>query len=437
MNIKIDMIQISPNANVNYLAKVVKISNLRKHNNADRLQITSIDFQDVIVDLSAKEGDIYVFFPLESQINPEFLSHINAFRHTNLNRIQDDAKPGFFCDKGRVKAMKLRGEKSMGYLAPVALVEEFFGEKLTDHIGEEFDTIGDKWVLKKYLIPSRNQGFGSGKGKKPKVSRLIENQVRLHVDTENLRKNAFKIDPADYISLTYKLHGTSFWVANVMVKKKLSLFSRILKFIGIDIVDFEYDHVYGSRKVVKNGDLGVEKPGYYSYDLWGEIKDRIKDNVPKNYTLYGECVGHLKGGKAIQAGYDYGCKPEENEIYIYRITITNVDGLVIDLSSSQVRGFCDKQGLKHVPLFFHGKAMDLFPEIEITDHWHEEFVKKLEALYNDKDCYICVNKVPEEGVVVRREKTFNFEAYKLKSFSFLEYETKLLDSGDENIEDQV
>ena len=30
---------------------------------------------------------------------------------------------------------------------------------------------------------------------------------------------------------------------------------------------------------------------------------------------------------------------------------------------------------------------------------------------------------------------FNFEAYKLKSFSFLEHETKLLDEGVENIED--
>ena len=45
-------IEIGKNSNPNYLAKVVKIDNIRKHDNADRLQITTIDFQNVILDLS-------------------------------------------------------------------------------------------------------------------------------------------------------------------------------------------------------------------------------------------------------------------------------------------------------------------------------------------------------------------------------------------------
>ena len=49
------------------------------------------------------------------------------------------------------------------------------------------------------------------------------------------------------------------------------------------------------------------------------------------------------------------------------------------------------------------------------------------------ECHICNNKIPSEGIVVRIEKN-DFEAYKLKSISFLEYETKQLDKGVDDIE---
>lgn len=49
------MISISKEANKNYLCKVVKLENLRKHSNADRLQVATIDFQDVIIGMDAKK----------------------------------------------------------------------------------------------------------------------------------------------------------------------------------------------------------------------------------------------------------------------------------------------------------------------------------------------------------------------------------------------
>jgi len=39
---------------------------------------------------------------------------------------------------------------------------------------------------------------------------------------------------------------------------------------------------------------------------------------------------------------------------------------------------------------------------------------------------MCKNNVPIEGIVIRK-KVDNFEAYKLKSSEFLQYETKELD----------
>ena len=72
-------LKISEKANPNYLAKVVKLNNIRKHENADRLQCVAIDGNNVITGLDAKDGALYVYFPLESAINKEFLSWGNSF----------------------------------------------------------------------------------------------------------------------------------------------------------------------------------------------------------------------------------------------------------------------------------------------------------------------------------------------------------------------
>ncbi len=55
--------------------------------------------------------------------------------------------------------------------------------------------------------------------------------------------------------------------------------------------------------------------------------------------------------------------------------------------------------------------------------------------YNEKDCFMCKNKLPEEGVVIRVEG-LDLEAYKQKSSKFFELETKELDKGEVNIEDE-
>ena len=46
---------------------------------------------------------------------------------------------------------------------------------------------------------------------------------------------------------------------------------------------------------------------------------------------------------------------------------------------------------------------------------------------------MCINKVPCEGIVLVKESDF-FEAYKLKSMSFLARESEELDSGKVDIE---
>ena len=427
------MISVSKTANPNYLAKIIEVKGLRKHQNADRLQVLTIDFQDVITGLDTKEGDLFVFFPLESKINTNFLAFTNSFRDKDLN--EDKEKAGFFEKNGRVRAVKLRGEKSMGYIVPVAEVEEFTGKDIAKYVGEDFDTVGDILMVEKYVPPSTGIP-NTSQGKKPRISRLVEGQVHLHVDTENLRRNAYKINPEDEISITYKLHGTSFWLANVPCKRKLNLFEKLMKWAGFKVELHEYDYVYGSRKVVKNQYETQNVNDFYDGSLWETIKDEMKEFVPKNYAFYGECVGYTTGGKAIQAQYDYGCEQGKHKNYIYRITFTNLDGIVRDLPTKDIQEWATKSGFNYVPHIYTGKAKDLFPDLILFEHWNEEFVKKLVEKYNDKNCYICKNVVPEEGIVLRKESAFQFESYKLKSWSFLEHETKMLDAGEADIENE-
>ena len=420
------MLSISQNANTNYLAKIVQLTNLRKHENADRLQVATIDFQNVIVGLDAQENDICVYFPVECQIHTQFVSFINAFREKELN--EDKEKTGFFEKNCRVRAVKLRGEKSMGFIVPISDLESFTGSKIKEPVGTEFNMLGDTEFVRKYEIYKPQPRTRNGKVEK-RISRLVDGQFHFHVETENLRKNACSINPNDHISITYKVNGTSAIYANVMTKRKLSIIEKILKALRVNIQKDEYDLLYSSRKVVKNEYETKDKAGFYSSDIWGQVKDEIKDLIPKNYSVYGEIIGFTKEGGYIQTPFDYGCEAGKHKFQVYRITVTNFDGQVFELSTEQIKEFCDRTGLQPVHLFYNGIAKDLYPDLDLENHWNEEFIKRLEKDYNDKNCFMCKNTVPEEGIVVRKESAFNFEVFKLKSFNFLVFETAQLDKG--------
>ncbi len=443
------MINISKDANKNYLCKVVKLKGVTKLEGSDFLQTVTIDFNTVVTGLDAKDGLGYVYFPIESKISKEFLSSTNSFRNSELN--EDKEKKGFFDDNGRVRAMKLRGERSMGYIVPLETIFEWSGlgkeyASIENLENEEFDTINNKLLVEKYVVKTKVVG-NVKQGKEPKLSRLIDGQVHLHIDTENLRKNSHKVKPNDTISITYKTHGTSWWCGNVLAKRELSVIDKVSKFFGGNVQEEEYDLIYGSRKVVKNKAFGDPKgkDHFFGYDLWADIKDQVGEYIPKGWTLYGEMLGYDKNGAMIQKGFDYGCavdnpdKPQ-SKIEVYRITNTTPDGLVTELSYPEIKAFCDRVGLTCAHLMFYGKAEDWLDTQEVltvdleTKDFNEVFVEYLENAYNEKNCFMCDNKVPEEGVVIRVEDLFECKSYKLKSFNFLQWETKELDKGEIDIE---
>jgi len=431
--------------NENYCATVVEIKNLIPIENCDNVVHTNIFGNLVIVSKDTEVGSKGLFFPIETQLSETFLSMNNLYRHSEKNN--DPEKKGYFEDNGRIRCVKFRGNKSQGFFVPISCLDPLFmckdinGKVREEYtkLGAEFDEINGLEICKKYIIKTRTPGMrNSSKSKKPKVSKIIENQFRFHTDTSQLGKNVTRFKAKSMIQITYKLHGTSLISSNILCKKKLNPIEWVLKKLGVNIRDQQYENIYSSRKVIKNDDIN-KKQHFYSTDIWGIANNILKEYLLPGMTIYAEIVGYLPDGGAIQKDYDYGCDDKEFEIYIYRITYTNPNGNVFEFSGNQVKEWCNNNGLKAVPELYYGTLENFMKDHSLTsidEHLHQNFLDLLTKKYHGVDCYMCSNKVPAEGVVIRNENNLDIEAYKYKAEEFYLRETKLLDKGEEDIEEQ-
>lgn len=105
----------------------------------------------------------------------------------------------------------------------------------------------------------------------------------------------------------------------------------------------------------------------------------------------------------------------------------------LNFQHNKLKNFCKKYSLHSVKELYYGRAENLFPNLNINEHWHEEFLTNLRNMYLEQRSVLCNNNVPEEGIVLRREVN-DIDVYKLKSISFLEKESKMLDKGEIDIE---
>ena len=446
----------STKANINYLAKVIDITNFLPHPNAERMKIAQVGGYKVCVGIDEPIGR-YVYFPVNSEINPNLLSYCNLYRHTEKNT--NTEKAGFFNDNGRVTAIKLRGFPSEGFLLPFEQLENFIADTLNLKLSDienntDFDIAveGDKefWICKKYIVVHHTTpGQSSSNKRQKKVARfnkVIDTQFHYHYDTVRVQNDKWAIAPDDIISVTEKVHGTSGISAYVLCKEKPSLINKIKGWFGN--TNIKYDYLYSSRSVIKNATETTNPGGYYSCDIWAEADKIIRPHLQKGMTIYYEIVGFLPTGKYIQKNYDYGCVPSEAgepfthekhfKVRVYRITMVNVDGYIHEFSAKEVQEWCKANDLTPVTEYYYGYAKDLY-NIPVDDNWTDAF---WDTMANDKNFYMernspsCSNKVPHEGLVIKKED-MRSRAWKLKCFAFLNGEQKELDAGEENIEDNA
>jgi len=415
--------------NRNYSAVVVELKAFEPIKGADRIQVALVHGNRVIVSSEAKAGDLGIYFPPECSINAQFLGANNLFRKAEYGNA-DPAKAGFFEQNGRVRVLKMRGVNSAGFFCPLSHLD-YLGVDLSPLTpGVEFDSYSDVNICSKYVPFSHIKGMTKKNRQSKRASardRILPNQFRFHFDTANLRRNVHRIYPSDVISVTKKLHGTSVVISRVLVGRELLWYERVLKYLGVPVVLSEFGLVWSSRKVIKGVD-GVEREEaqhYYKTDVWGEVAKRHGDSVPKGYTIYGEIIGYSGPDSMIQKGYHYGQAAGTNRLVVYRVTSTNPDGEVLELSWPQLKAFCERYNFDHVPEVFYGKASEFVPCVpgEGVEYWQERFLKYAEENFAPEVmCPLNNWEVPAEGSVIRIDKLDTCESYKIKSWRFLNLE---------------
>ncbi len=451
---------------------VVKVESLRKHTNADKLQIATFFGNDTSVDLSVKVGDIGVYFPVDLQLSEEYCARNNLVRKKDAN----GNNIGGFLDPNtrNIKAIKLRGEKSDGLFMPLRSFAycydidlnaeenkdvEFLTEKIPLNVGDQVSILNDHEICKKY-IPRRKHHGGSCPTRKHKIP--YSPLFAEHADTQQLAYNLSEFKPGDEIEITLKMHGTSQRTGYLPVLKptRKTFWQKLFK--KEPPPTYAFDYVSGTRRVVmeefEDGSsfVGINKfrePHHQAF----------VGKLNKGETVYYEVVGFTDTGNPIMSNADnsktqdkefikqygketvfsYGCShfPQEeyetagdtvtkftrpqSDIYVYRMTMTNEDGFVVEYTPDFMRYRCEQMGVKTVPVFAKMKLYEdggfLFRDdgsaSAVTETELGNFVIAAAEEYYDGPDPVGKTHI-REGVVVRIINRPKFVALKHKNFFF-------------------
>lgn len=444
---------------VNYTCTVIKLPAKQKVEGLDNLVRVEVFGNSVLVGKDSDPLDLYLFFPSESCLSPDFLTANSLYRNSLLNKNTEEK--GFFDDSGRVKSIKMRGIISSGFVIPASSLLDLFSFGDTHYIysklkvGDEFNEIDGVEICRKYVpknistpgLPGSKQEKGNKINKKIK-DLLAPNQFRLHSDTTHLAKNLGQFSKDQIIVITDKWHGSSCILSKVLINKKLNWYKKLLNKIGGNVPDKEFGYMYSSGKpksglpksilTIDEVERGKSNTGYfYSSNIWKKAFDDYKHALEDGISLYSELVGFTEGGSAIQKGFDYGCFPGQYRMLVYRITYTKQDGSVIEFSWQQIKDYCKKYELETVKELYFGQLTNWGVSNREITVLMNDFLNVIQNSYNmEMTDPHCVNKVPSEGVVVRIDGRNSYSAFKLKSKKFLAHETKGLDEGNVNIEEQ-
>ena len=463
-----------------YNAYVTTIKNLRKHPNADRLQLGECFGNTVCVSMEYTNDQIGVYFPTDGQLSVEFADVNNLLRKKDVdgNNIGGYMDP----DKRNVTSIRLRGEKSDGLFLPLTCLESF-GDVSNLKVGDVIATFNGHEICTKY-IPRRNTRSGHATNgnhtRKKKVP--IAPLFTEHADTEQLAYNLGAFQVGDQIEITLKMHGTSqrtgylpvfkgYRCTNsiyqaalnaVMSGKKVGAITQKFADLGLASATPIYDwgYVSGTRRTVLENFDG----GYYGSNEFREQPSKFfEDKLHKGEEVYYEVVGFTHTGTPIMATADnkklndkefvkqygktttfsYGCNPDgkegagiterevpQSDFYVYRMTMTNEDGDIVEYPPDFMRYRCEQMGCKTVPVMWKGFIPvdeTLEESYDCNGEWGTwktirkgtpgEWIKNIAEKYYDGPDPIGKTHV-REGVVVRIVNKPKFCAYKHKNFAF-------------------
>lgn len=412
--------------NSNYAAVIVEVGTLIELEGLDNLVGVPALGHQALTTRGIQPGDLRVVFTAETQLSEDYCAINSLYRDETLNK--DPAEKGYLEKNRRVRALKLRGHVSNALLMPVSSLE-FTGVGIGQlTAGDTFDTLKGHDICCKYEIPVKPQHY-HGKSKVAKAFRRVDHKLfPEHLETDQYWRNKHLLKPDREAVITQKLHGTSWRGGHVPVRRELKFWQRPFKRW---IPEYEYDVVFGSRKVIKDPN-NPRQQHFYINDIWTEYGKKVTDLIPEGYLVYGELIGYTPDGGQIQKNYTYHLRQGEADLYVYRVAFINSAGVLADLSWDGVKDFCRARGLKWVPELARVRPIATF---DIDDYLDTYLDKRLADFggWNEPALIVSSHKTVDEGVCIRQEGLVPL-ILKAKSPVFLEHETKLLDKGEVDME---
>ena len=439
-----------------YCGFVTNLKNVRPHPNADRMKLADCFGNTVCVGLSAEENDVVIYFPTDGQLSVEYCAQNDLVRRKDEN---GNPAGGYLDpDKRNVKAIKLRGEKSDGITMPLESLAYTGVDISTLTVGTQVTVINGHDICTKY-IPKTNHRVGhvseGNKTRKHKVP--VAPLFAEHADTEQLAYNLGAFKCGDEIEITLKMHGTSQRTGYLPTLQgyKRTLWDKITRKAGAPIYD--WGGVSGTRRVVLEDYAG----GFYGSNEFREQHSKVFDGkLMKGETVYYEVVGFTTTGQPIMSTasnkklndkefikqygeetvFSYGCEPNpknlvvadptadeivgvkiplapQSDVYVYRMTMTNEDGFVVEYTPDFMRYRCEQMGVKTVPVLWKGTIPDHPGSAEDPTITAGEWIKNVAERFYDGPDPVGKTHV-REGVVVRILNRPKFAAYKHKNFAF-------------------
>ena len=429
---------------MSYCGYVVQVKDLRKHSNADRLQVATFFGNDTIVDLNVHEGDIGIYFPTDGQLSERFCAVNDLVRRKDENGNQC----GGYMDpvKRNIKAIKLRGEKSDGLYLPITCLSDFCTISELKP-GDKIDTVNGETICQKY-IPHKTRTLGAPGSRHYKAKVNIAPTFYEHVETEQLAYNLAAFHNGDLVQLTLKMHGTSGRTGYLplVVPDKQNWLQKL--FHRPPRQHLEYGYVTGTRRVVltpknlhhgyyESDDFRVAMASYFEGKLHrGEVVyyEIVGFQGPKGAPIMAQVVNSKIKDKEFSKQYgptttfSYGCDASNGyfgehydetgtlalfepccDVYVYRMTMVNEDGDVVEYSPDQIRERCEQIGVNYVMEF---ERFIIPPDVD--PGWY--VICKAEQYFDGPDP---IGKTHiREGVVARICNRTKFAVYKHKNFSF-------------------
>ena len=454
-----------------YKAYITYVKNIRPAENSDFLNACEVFGNTTIIDKTITEDTLVLYLPSDGQISIEFGEKNNLFRK------KDDAgnNIGGFVDpvKRNITAIRLRGNRSDGLVLPISCLNYCYthGDASAElRAGDIINgTLNGHEICCKYIPRTNHRSSNMSGNKTRKKKKPIAPLFTEHCDTEQLSYNLNVFRPGDQIEITLKMHGTSMRTGYLPVLKgyKRTFLDKIFHREGKPI--YKYDYISGTRRTVLEDFEG----GFYGSNAFRkQHHDKFIGKLHKGEEIYYEVVGFTHTGAPIMAEgnneklgkdfvkqygkttiFNYGCEPDgchdgelmkmttndngdkllsitlrpQSDLYVYRMTMTNEDGNVVEYSPDFMRYRCEQMGVKCVPVFakatIDGEGVHIYaPDNELYGFVHEtnnagDTVKLVAEKYYDGPDPIGKTHI-REGVVVRIVNRPKFTAFKHKNFDF-------------------